>query len=305
MKSLKLTMMAFMIGFAIFFNIERLDFGEENLINISSFTYILGVLSIVSTFTIPLLQRPQVTRLIIFWFFIYLLGKVIIFNFSGRPFLGGIYTYLSITEVTLFLILIKITHWLVLSINRFETIVENLVFTSTGKQVRQLDEAEKDIQIEMFRSRNNHHPLSVIMVEPNSLSNQAALRDALQEVQQAILNSYVVSRMSGLLSKYLRPTDVILAQPGQKRFIILCPDTNAKDSKLLVDYLQIVAQEQLSTTIDCGKATFPGDALTFEDLVRTAEIDLEKLNETKKQYSQQLSTVPHFITLEKKQEHNA
>ena len=106
MKSIKLAIVAFVLGLAVFFNIERLDFGESNIINISSFIYLLGVIAIVVTITTPALQRFSLPQLLTFWSFIYLLSKVLVFFYRGRPILGGVYTYLSITELALFLILI-------------------------------------------------------------------------------------------------------------------------------------------------------------------------------------------------------
>ena len=124
----------------------------------------------------------------------------------------------------------------------------------------------------------------MVIVEPDSRSIQEVLSTSLKEVRQLILNSYVVNRMSSTLSKYLRRTDMILAQPDQSRFIIVCPDTSAQELKLLVEYIQVVAQEQLKTTVECGMATFPGDALTFEELIHKAETRLQTLNGHKKEY---------------------
>jgi GGDEF domain-containing protein len=271
-------MIIFVIGFAIFFNLERLDFGEQNLIDISSFIYILGVAAIISAMAVPALQHSNLPQFIIFWLLIYLVGKVLVFIFSGRPVFGGVYTYLSITEVTLFLILIRITHWLTVAMNHFETAIENLAFSNADHRLRPLDEAAEDIQIEMFRSRHNHHPLSIAIVEPDPLSAQEALNALLNEVRQVIMNKYAINRMTSTLSKYLRRTDVLLGQPGHSRFIILCPDTSARDLNLLVEYIQLVSQEQLGITVNCGIATFPGDALTFEELVHKAETNLQTLN---------------------------
>ena len=218
MKNLKLILIAFIAGFTIFFNIERLDFAQENLIDISSFIYVLAVIAIITTLIVPVLERASLPNLIAFWILMYWLGKTVVFLFSGRPLFGGIYTYLSITELTLFLILISLTHWLILALNRFETSIENIAFANLSNRVRQMNEAAEDIQIEMFRSRHNHHPLSVVIVEPDSRSIQEVLSTSLKEVRQLILNSYVVNRMSSTLSKYLRRTDMILAQPDQNVF---------------------------------------------------------------------------------------
>ena len=130
----------------------------------------------------------------------------------------------------------------------------------------------------MFRSRHNHNPLSVVLVELEPESLQAALHHAVQEVQQALLTNYVVNNIAHTLSKYLRRTDLILEQRDQGRFLIMCPDTTSGDLKLLVEYIQAVAAEQLGTSLACGVATFPDEAITFEELVNRAESHLHYLN---------------------------
>lgn len=275
MKNLKFVIVAFVISISVLFNIERLDFGEENFIDVSSFIYILGVVASISTLIIPFLQLLNLPQLMTFWFFIYLLGKTGVYFFSGRPLWGGVYTYLSVTEATLFLIIVMLIYRLAAAMKHFETVFENLVFATSNNRIKRLDEVTDDIQIEMFRSRHNHHPLSIAIVEPDPQAVKETLNASLKEVRQAMLNSYVINRMTSTLLKYLRRTDMILGQPGKSRFIILCPDTGAKDLELLVEYIQIVAQEKLGTTVNCGVATFPGDALTFEELIHRAELNLQ------------------------------
>lgn len=290
MNNFKLAIVAFVMGVTVLFNIERLDFGEENFIDISSFIYILSVVAIISTLVIRFLQRLNLSQLMTFWFFAYFLGKVGVYLFSGRPVLGGVYTYLTITEVTLFAIIIMLTYWLVTAMKRFEIAFENLVFATPSSRVRQLDEMTEDIQVEMFRSRHNHHPLSIAIVEPDPQSAKETLNASLEEVKQVMLNNYVINKMANTLGKYLRRTDMILGQPEESRFIILCPDTGAKDLELLVEYVQIVAQEKLGTTVNCGVATFPGDALTFEELVSHAELNLQRSNGRQTQKNSELIT---------------
>jgi hypothetical protein len=126
----------------------------------------------------------------------------------------------------------------------------------------------------MFRSRHHHHPLSVIVVEPKKDSHQVALHQAVKEVQETIMRSYVITKLANSLSRHLRRTDLVLEERERGRFIILCPDTSARDLNMLVEYIQATATEMVGVTVDCGMATFPDEALTFEELVRQAETRL-------------------------------
>jgi hypothetical protein len=279
MRHLRRLIIASLIGVTLLFNIERLDFGRENIVDIDSFVYVLGIIAAISIITLPILWRAHVAALLVLWPSIYLLGKLFIFN--QRPLLGGIYTYLSITEVTLLAIAIWLSHLLARAIHDFEQAVENITLRSASRRVRRLNEAMEDIQIEMFRSRHNHHPLSVVVVEPKPESIQASLHQAVREVQETMLHSYIINSLAQTLSKYLRRTDMILEQRDVGRFIILCPETSVGDLNLLVEYIQTIVAKQLGTAVACGVATFPNEALTFEELIHRAEAQLRHFNNGK------------------------
>jgi hypothetical protein len=272
MRNLKYLVIATIIGLALFFNIERLDFGRENLIDISSSVYILGTIAAITAMAIPFLRNTPTALLILFWIGIYMLDKLFLSN--SRPILGGIYTYLSITEITLLSLSVWLSHRLALAVYDFEDAVQNVTLVNLNGRVRPLDEAVEDIQVEMFRSRHHHHPLSVIVVEPQPGSIQVVLHRAVQEVQQAIMNNYVITKLADSLSHHLRRTDLVLEQRDRGRFIILCPDTSARDLNVLVEYIQATAAELVGVSVNCGMATFPDEALTFEELVHQAESNL-------------------------------
>ncbi len=279
MRKLTQTVITLLIGLTVFYNIERLDIGEANVINIDSFVYILGLIAVISIIKIPILRRSNLSVSMALWIGAYFLVKLLLLAFfERRPLLGGIYTYLSITEIALLLLLIWLARRLASGLWDFEEAVERITFSNANKRIRHLYEADEEIQIEMFRSRHNHHQLSIIVVEPNPESIQTTFHHLVQEVQQTMINGYVINSMAQTLCKYLRRTDWILEQRDQGRFIVLCPETNAADSKLLVEYIQAIAREQLGASVTYGVATFPDQAITFEELVHQAELDLQRQN---------------------------
>ena len=273
MRHLRQIIIALLIGLTFLFNIERLDFGTENIVDIDSFVYILSILASLLVIILPVFWYSHVSVSIAFWMGIYLLSKLFIFN--ERPLLGGVYTYLSITEITLLSISIWLSYFLNRAIRDFEKAVENITLQNDSRRIRHLDDALEDVQIEMFRSRHNHHPLSIVVVAPEPESIQQNLHQAVQEAQQTMLRSYVINSMAQTLSKYLRRTDLILEEHHKGRFIILCPDTNRTDLSVLVEYIQSTLGEVLNVSVKCGMATFPDEALTFEELVKHAEGKLD------------------------------
>jgi len=282
-KNLPRATVALVISLAIFFNIERLDFGEVNIVNIDSFVYVLALLIVISVISIPTLRRSSVYVLGAVWIGAYLVAKVLLYTSVGRhPLLGGVYTYLTVTEMGLLLITLLLAHKLASAIDDFEGAVKKITFRHTNKRIRQLDEAEDEIQLEMFRSRHYHHPLGILIVQPESGFAQTAMHRAVREVQQAMINTYVTRSIAQTFIKYIRRTDLIMEQADQERFVILCPDTNAADLALMAEYLEVVAQEELSASVVCGTATFPDEAITFEELMRQAETRLNHRNGNEK-----------------------
>jgi len=280
MKHFRLLLVIFLVGLAFFYNIERLDVGEENVINIDSAVYVLGFLATVSTIALPVVRYLGVGVTMGLWAVIFVLSKLWLFYFAdGRSLLGGVYTYLSIAELALLLIAVWITYKLAIALYDFELAVEKITFKENNGRVRQFDQAHEDIQVEMFRSRHNHHPLSVIVVEPDAGTVETTLHRAVQDVQQSMMRNYVLNNMAQMVSKYLRRTDVVLEQRGRGRFLIFCPETTNLDTQLLIEYIQTISAEQMGIYVNCGAATFPNDAFTFEELVTEAEARIEPLLE--------------------------
>lgn len=274
MQYLRYLLILLVLGLTLFFNIERLDFGRHNVVDIDSFAYVLGTVVVVSTLSLPILWRYHIGFSFGFWMGLYFLIKMVGF---GEPLLGGLYTYLTITEMAFLAICTWLAYRLARAIGDFEEAVEKIILGSGNRRIQPLNDATENIQAEMFRSRHNHRPLGVVVVEPRAESVQAALQRAVQEVQRAMLNRYVINSLASELSHYLRRTDLVLEESSRGRFIILCPETNAGDLKMLTESLQMIMAKKLGVPVACGMATFPDEALTFEELVHQAEARLQHL----------------------------
>jgi GGDEF domain-containing protein len=267
------SIIALLIALTLFFNIERLDFGQPNIIDIQTFVYVIGTLAVLSLIMLPVMWRASFAVSLALWIGIYLLCKVMYFN--TRPLLGGIHTYLSITEVALLSLLIWLAHDLGRSLHDFEEAVKNITLSDVNRRVRKIDEAIEDIRMELVRSRRHQRPLTVIVIEAKPESIQAVLHRTVQDVQRAMMTRYVVTSLARVIGNQLRRTDMVLDQRDRGRFVILSPDTNVASSSVVVDRIQAAAAEQLGVSIACGIAAFPDDALTFEELVHRAEATLQ------------------------------
>ena len=274
MRHLSRSVIALLVGLTVLFNIERMDFGQQNIINIDTFVYILGILSVIAVIMLPALWNTPLSVSLALWLGIYLLCKLLVIN--DRPLLGGIHTYLSITEAALLSILVWLAHNVGRSLADFEEAVKNITLSDVNRRVRKMDEALEDIRMELVRSRRHQRPLTVMVVEAKPESIRAVLHRTVQEVQRAMMTRYVITSLARVIGGQLRRTDMVLDQRDRGRFVILSPDTNVANSSVVVDRIQAAAAEQLGVAIACGIASFPDDALTFEELVHRAEGNLQE-----------------------------
>lgn len=269
MREIRRTVIALLINLTILYNVERLGFAQSSTVDIAGFVYILEITAVALTIIIPVLWNTPLYTPLLIWGSIYLVGKILYLH--DRPFLGGIHTYLTITEITLLLSSVLLARNLARALQSFKEAVESVTLADVRRRVRSLREAQDDIQTELIRSRRHEHPLSVVVVEVDAEVMQAELPQTIYEVQKAMVERYITLRLAHTVSQQLRRTDITLEYDQQGRFIILCPETNAEGASAVVERIQHISEQALGIPIAAGVASFPGEALTFEDLVRQAE----------------------------------
>ncbi len=273
MKHLRISFFALLVHLAVFYNIERLDFGQQNVIDIQAFVYVLGFVALISIIFVPVLWRLHVSVSLALWLGVYVICRLLIFN--QRPLLGGIDTYLSITELAALYILIVLAHNVTRDLQDFEEAVKNITFADVSRRVQKLEDASEEIQTELIRSRRHHYPLTVMIIQPDAKSIKAVLHRTVQELQQAMMARYVITSLARIISKQLRRTDMVLDQHERGRFIVISPDTSASSSDTLAQRIKSAAVEELGVSVSYGVASFPDEALTFEELVHQAESSLQ------------------------------
>lgn len=268
MRYLRRSIIALVLHIAIFFNVERLDFGAENLVDIHSFVYILTTIAVLTVVVMPFFRKRPVWISLLSWGVIYAIILLIFYNTRA---LVGLGLYLSITELVLLLIGVWLAHQVGLDLQDFEQAVINMTLPQVSRQVRRLSDSSDDIQTEMVRSRRHRRPLSVLVIKPNPNSVNTAIHRTVQEVQQAMMTRYVVTSLTRIVSDVMRRTDTIFEQPYANQFIVLSPETSTTNSASFVERIKAAAEEKLGVEVICGVASFPDDALTFDELVREAE----------------------------------
>ena len=282
MKRLPVSIILLIIFLAFFFNLERIDVGDQELININTFVYILITFAVVFIVMLPVLRRMKITLLLFFSDLLYFILKFAVFK--ENPFWGGYYSYITLVEFTMFSLGVVIAHWVGANMDDFEKAVENITFAEI-KRASNLRDAVESINNEIYRSRRYNHPLTMIMVEPLKGSKEMILNQSVREVQESMISRYVSISLARALREYIRRTDMLVEQPDKGRFIVITPETNKIESDRVISKIYQAASS-IGAEVAVGLCAFPDDALTLEDMLCRAELDLAEKEISKKEITQ-------------------
>jgi hypothetical protein len=272
MRKLQDSILSLLIYMVILFNIERLDFGEDGGINIETGVYILTILTVIAILSIPWLRTLRQPVLLTLGVGIFFLVKLLLL--TRRPLIGGIYTYLSFTELGLFIVGIFLTQNLAMNMKDLEQNARVFSFANIRK-VKRVQEAYKEIEAEIYRSRRFRRPLSVIVLEQDTKKLEANIEQLSLSAQRAMMEQYFSVILAKNLATQLRETDLLLENDRNGRLVILSPDTGVSETQILIDRLNSLVKSS-EFSIIFGAATFPDHALAFEQLLAHAENNLQE-----------------------------
>lgn len=270
MTQLRLSLLILIIIIGVFLNIERVDIGSEyDVVNLQSFVYILAFFVVTSTLLLPKRFRPTTVYLILFWGAIYFLAKLVVFD--RRPLFGGIYTYLTITELSLLSLLSLSSNRVAKDLFDVEDTIANVTLDDVSRRVRHFDQAEEDISKEFARSRRQNVPISVMILKVHLDDAELKVQRTAEEMMQAMLKRYATNKLVRLLDRELRRSDLVLNRPKDDQVVLVLPETANPGTDILAQRIRAIVQEQLGIKLSTGYATFPDQALTFDDLLHQAE----------------------------------
>lgn len=272
MTKLKIIVICSFAYLAFVFNIERLAFHDPGALTIHSFVYALIVAAILSILAIPTLSRSPFYLPAALWAAAYLALRLTVYN--QLPLIGGAYTYLTVTELVLISAAVGLAYSIAQSLQQVVELVERLSLPEAGRRISSIEESEEGIKLEFIRSRRHKRPLALVVVEPCAESLQPDLQRAVQDIHKNMMGRFIEANLAQVIKKEARRTDLILRRGKEGRFVVLCPETNGEGSVHLAERIQEVAMERLGIAVAYGIASFPDEALTFEELLQRAEFNL-------------------------------
>lgn len=268
MNQLRWRLIIFVAWLTLFFNIERLDLdigGFEN-INLPTSVYIVGLVASLAAMT-SVVQRRSVWVLMALAIVGYLGGLVLL----REPILGGVHVYLTFTGVFALVVTVYLAYNVGQCLSEFLHAVEEITFSNKGGRLRAESEAQDLVHLEMISSRRSQRPMSLVVLQADASSMNMMMHRLVQDIQRSMMQRYLMGTIARVLSRSLRRTDVIIESPHAGRLIFLAPETSADAATAMGERLTQLAQERLGVEANYSVATFPQQALTYEELVNVAE----------------------------------
>ncbi|RMF50752.1 MAG: diguanylate cyclase [Anaerolineae bacterium] len=272
MRGMRKSLVLLALYLLIVFNLDRLLLLQGDGQTIHFFVYWLVVLALASYLFIPDLHNRAVYWGLAIWSGTYVALRLAFFR--NDPLFVGNALFQTITEITVVTLAVLLSYEVTRNLNVMEDLVEKVTFGALSQRVLDMQSAEDEIKTEMIRSRRHERPLTVLVLEPAPNALDANLQRAVQEVQRAITRRYVLGSLARAISDEARRTDLVVRRDDKGRFIVLCPETTPEGSVVLADRIRANIAEQLGIPVAYGIATFPDEALSFDELLRKAESDL-------------------------------
>lgn len=274
MSSLRRRFIMLLLWLVTSFNIERLDLGSVDTLDLEPFTYaVIAVVVFLPLFGV-FQKRPAILVIALGWI---VLGIGLALDPS--PKFGGLHTYLTFVEFALVGGAALFAHRVGESLAEFRQAVETITLRDKNDRLHSLNDAQEAVQTQMSASRRLHRPLSVIVLEADARSLNMMMHRFVQDLQRSMMQRYVLAATARVLARHLRRTDLIIEDGRPGRLILVTPETSEEKAMLLGDRLVRLVQDRLGITARYGVAAFPDHSLTFEDLLDTAERHLRQAPE--------------------------
>lgn len=162
-------------------------------------------------------------------------------------------------------------------VDQTDLTLEGLASSAYPNRAKDINSAREIVSAEITRSRRYHHPLSVLTVRLEKGREWGDLKDV-KVLANDILERFAVAKVSQIISDHARSTDIIL-RDGNGQFVILCPESSQVSTSILATRIAEAVKRELDSKIEYGSASFPDEAVTFDDLLMRAKERLTLPNE--------------------------
>jgi GGDEF domain-containing protein len=244
--------------------VAQFDTQATPIIDFAKYFYFVAIGVVPATVFFPAISKVNVFVPMAIWGCIYLV-LVQTLDRSSAP--TGAFAI-----ILLEFILVEAGTWLAyqvaLGISHAESLMDALALSAFPNNVHDIELEGQRIKIELTRSRRYHRPLGLLIIQSQT-DEQQVTREMLKSVHHDLMNRFTTARIGQIIDDRIRQTDLML-KDSHGRFAILCPETDVNGIAILAERIVQAVKERTSLQISWGVATFPDDALTFDDLLLKA-----------------------------------
>ncbi|MGZ9166770.1 MAG: hypothetical protein ACXW4U_16480 [Anaerolineales bacterium] len=260
------------------FVIALADYTARPIINFANYFYLAVMIAVPVTLFFPRVSRVSVYVPLGIWAGIYMILLQILDRTHSTTAFGF---PVIVLEFVLLETGVWISYQLALQISDAESVMDALAMGAFPNRVKEIDLESPRIKVEFTRSRRYHRPLSALVVQLD-YAEKIKTRDVVKSIQLDLMNRFTLARIGQIIDDRIRQTDLVM-KDHRGHFLILCPETDLANVLLLAKRIERAIKEQVDLRVLCGVASFPEEALTFDDLMKKAydrlahEVSLEDM----------------------------
>lgn len=250
---------------AVILILGETDYTGRPIINFASYFYLAVMVAIPATLFFPAISKVPVYVPLLVWAGIYM---VVLQTVDRTNSTTSIEFSIIILEFVLLGVGVWIAHQLAVQIKNAESLMDALALGAFPNRVQDIEAEGQRIKVELTRSRRYQRPLSLLVLEVESRNGKDAPQ-LMKSVQQDLMRCFTFARVGQIIDDLIRQTDLSL-KDGRGRHIILCSETNFSNVELLAKRISRTIEEKMDCQTAWGVASFPEEALTFDDLLQKA-----------------------------------
>lgn len=269
MADLKKNFSLLIIYLLVVFSLGHLPFQGGQIIDFQIDFYVIMALAIIATLTLPGFRSLSIYTSLIFWGLISIVSSLLIFPPQGNE--SGSLWLISCLFIE---VGVWVTHHLDQSLDSVETLMEGLANRTYPNRTINIKEAEERIDIEFSRSRRHNRPLTLLMVQPERIADDE--QQVTLEMRKDLLQNFLFARIGQIIAESARQTDLIIHDGEKRIFYILCAETEGEKSHILGERIRQNIMTQIKSKTAWSAASFPKDAVTMDELIRTAKGRLQE-----------------------------
>ncbi len=240
------------------------DRSDTPIINFASYFYLIAIFLVPVMIFVPSLHKVSVVLPMVFWGAIYFAFLKIV----ERELTSTMNVEVVVLEILILEVGVWLSYQLAVGIASSESLMDVLAQGTFPHRALEMDKASEQIKTEFGRSRRYHRPLSLLVVQ-SSPKDEEMVREMLKSVQHDVLSRLSNARVGQAIGDAIRQTD-ILVRDHVGRFVVLCPETDLENAVFLARRTCKSIEDRTGLQVNCGVASFPDEALTFEDLLYLA-----------------------------------